>query len=494
MFGVPLKFLYPIAALTLLLAACAEPAPTTPNAPSSVSAASGISAPSLTWQDKSSNEEGFVIYRDTLSATNAAITSLEPLAELSANITQFEDTTATADARYIYYVAAKNALGASETVRQTGEAVRVRPAFEVVVGSATTSDWRFSGVLTAFLLLVHEDSAKPQSDVTVTITGPQGWNKNQPYTFTTYLGEFGRDVLRLAPNTPLVSGTYTTNALVNGQSYVTSSDVSTDMTLATSSLTFDFKAAQRSADLTWTSVAGASSYRAYVGASDINIAGHETLGQSAEFKNLQLNPAEYTGRVYAFNYDTTLAVPERPFPQLMVSLGESSNVEIVAFTDSTFAKVDPSARYLLGDSNDTGKPATAFSLSTLGVQPGECVGLMRQGDFKSDSIKPDLSPDMIAVFSNGAGFLNPGALGNQSSEYTTPTTQDKKTDITEDFLVPGRQITVQIPSGATQLLVSADDVRNSDNTDPDSDFGILHKKVSCPGAALQMEAQQNLLK
>lgn len=472
-----MKLLYPLTALVLLLAACGEPAQSKPSAPSTVLASSGTAFTSVTWQDKSKNEEAFVIYRDTISETSSVAQALVKIAEVSANTSRFEDKTVTKDARYIYYVAAKNTLGDSESVRQTGEAVRVRPAFEVVVGSATSSDWRFPGVLTAYLLLVNEDSAKPQSNVTVTVTGPAGWNNNQPHVFTSYLTEFGRDVVRVAPTTPLVSGTYEATATVNGQDYVTESVVSSETALEVSSINFNL--ANNVANLEWTSVTGATSYRSFLGASDINVKGEKTLRLNSQFSNLNLGPAEYTGRVYSLNYDATATQIQRPFPQFMVSVSES-NVMLVPFAPSTFFKVDPAARYLTSDSNDTGKPATALSLAQLSAVSGECIGLMRAGDFKADSLKRDGSPDMIGVFEGSAGKLNPGALGNQSREFTVPTAQGQDTDIPEDFLVPGRQITVQIPDGATELVLSADDVRNSDNSDPDGDFGVLVAKVSCP--------------
>jgi hypothetical protein len=476
-----LKLLYPLTALVLLLAACGESVQSKPIAPSTVTASSGKAFTSVTWQDKSKNEDAFVIYRDTLSDTNVVTESLVKIAEVAADSSRFEDKTASSSARYLYYVTAKNAVGESQSTRQTGEAVRVRPAFEVMVGSGTSSDWRFPGVLTAYLLLINEDSAKPQSNVTVTVTGPAGWNNNQPHVFTSYITEFGRDVLRVAPTTPLVSGTYKATAIVNGQEYVTESVVSSEAMLEVSSV--DFQLENNVADLNWTSVVGATSYRSFLGASDINVKGERTLRVSSQFSNLSLAPAEYTGRVYALNYDATATQIQRPFPQLMVSMSESE-VALVPFTEGNFFKVDPAARYLTSDDNDSGKPATTLSLSQLGAMPGECVGLMRSGDFQSDSLKRDGSPDMIGVFRNGgAGFSSPGVLGNQSGEFTTPTAQGKPTDIPEDFLVPGRKITVQIPDGATELALSADDVRNSDNSDPDGDFGVLVAKVSCPSAA-----------
>jgi hypothetical protein len=490
-FGVLLKLLYPFTALVLLLAACGEPVQSKPSAPSTVLALSGTAFTSVTWQDKSKNEDAFVIYRDTLSDTNVVTESRVKMAEVDPNSSRFEDKTVAPDERYIYYVVARNTLGDSDSVRQAGEAVRVRPAFEVVVGSATSSDWRFPGVLTAYLLLVNEDSAKPHGNVAITVTGPSGWNNNQPHVFTSYVTEFGRDVIRIAPTTPLVSGTYKVSAIVNSQEYKTETVVSSEATLGVSSV--DFKLEGSVANLNWTSVTGATSYRSFLGASDINVKGERTLGLSSQFSNLNLGPAEYTGRVYAVNYDLTASQIQRPFPQFMVSVSESA-FTLVPFTGSTFFKVDPAGRYLNGDSNDTGKPAPALSLSQLGAVPGECVGLMREGDFQSDPLSLDASPDMIGVFRNGGGFLNPGALGNQSGEYTTPTAQGKPTDIAEDFWVPGRKITVQIPEGAVELLLSADDVRNSDDTDPDGDFGVLVAKVSCPGGAQLQSYQSNDLK
>jgi hypothetical protein len=490
-FGVLLKLLYPFTALVLLLAACGEPVQSKPSAPSTVLALSGTAFTSVTWQDKSKNEDAFVIYRDTLSDTNITAQSLVKIAEVTSNSSRFEDKTVASGARYIYYVAAKNTLGDSESVRQAGEAVRMRPAFEVVVGGATSSDWRFPGVLTAYLLLVNEDSAKPQSNVTVTVTGPAGWNNNNPHVFTSYVTEFGRDVVRVAPTTPLVSGTYQVIAVVNGQEYKTESVVSSEAVLEVSSV--DFTLNGNVANSNWTSVTGATSYRSFLGASDINVKGERTLSLSSEFSNLNLGPAEYTGRVYALNYDATATQIQRPFPQFMVSVSES-DFTLVEFTGSTPFTVDPTGRYLASDDNDKGKPATALSLADLGAVPGECVGLMRAGDFQADSSRPDASPDMIGVFRNGASFLNPGALGNQSSEYTSLTAQGKPTDIAEDFLVPGRKIIVQIPDGATGLSLSADDVRNSDNSDLDKDFGVLVAKVSCPGGTQLQGYTLNYLK
>jgi hypothetical protein len=368
----------------------------------------------------------------------------------------------------------------------------VGSTFEIVAGSATSNDWRFPYTFTAFALLPYDSSTIPTSDVSVSVTGPEGWNGNRPLTFTVTKGEFTPEVVRLLPTIPLVSGMYKATALVNGKTYVSETLVDNSLTLQTT--TVDFSLSGKSANLSWSEVASAKSYRAFLGASDINLRGERTLRLTSQF-NLSFSPAEYTGRVLALNYNTTAKNLKRPLPQLMVSMSESA-ATVVPFTEGTFYQVDPAARYLQGDDNDTGKPATSLSLASLSAAPGECLGLMRVGDFVTDNspLRPDASGDMIAVFQDGTNFLNPGMLGNQNAEYTSPTAQGKPVDIAEDFWVPGRLIKVQIPEGATQLLLSADDVYNSDNTDPDDDFGVRVAKVSCPVSKQLQSYEVNYLK
>ncbi|MGL4611493.1 MAG: hypothetical protein ACRCYY_17735 [Trueperaceae bacterium] len=354
-------------------------------------------------------------------------------------------------------------------------------AFEAVVGSGTTSDWRFlSYTFTTFVFIPYKDVAKPSDKVNVSVAGPEGWYFNQPLVFEVGADEFGPEAIRNMPNIPLVSGTYTVTTKVNGQTYVTESTA--DSTKVLPATTVEFSLEDTSASLNWTGIPEAKSYRVYVGMSDLNVKIESTRNLSAFFNDLEMTPADYTGRVTAFNFDVTSPLKVRPTPQPILSISESE-ATIIPFTEGTFYQVDPSARYLVGDDNDTGKPATAVSLEGLEALPGECLHLIREGDFKSDGSSPELSGDMIAVFQSASGFLMPGANGNQSFEYTSPTAQGKPVDIPEDFWVPGRLITVQIPEGATQLLFSADDVRNSDNSDTNDDFGVRIAKTGCRTAA-----------
>ncbi|MBL7697186.1 MAG: fibronectin type III domain-containing protein [Chitinophagaceae bacterium] len=93
-------------AFTNFVSATTPAAPTTPIAPSQLDAAGGASnSVSLTWQDNSSNEQGFRVYRSTNGTTFAA------LGTVGANNNAFTDLTATPQTVYYYYVVGYNAGG-----------------------------------------------------------------------------------------------------------------------------------------------------------------------------------------------------------------------------------------------------------------------------------------------------------------------------------------------------------------------------------------------
>lgn len=113
------KAIRPLAGLVLLAAACggggggsspgSQPGPTVPAAPSGLTAvATSSAAVSLTWQDNSSDETGFVLERKIgAGGTFAAIASLP------ANATSRTDSALTPSTSYYYRIRAQNAAGFS---------------------------------------------------------------------------------------------------------------------------------------------------------------------------------------------------------------------------------------------------------------------------------------------------------------------------------------------------------------------------------------------
>lgn len=86
----------------------ADPVPAPPGAPSNAATMVMGGAVHLSWQDNSSDEDGFEIERQAGSGAFAALASVD------ANLTQYEDSSVTAGARYVYRVRARKGSARSE--------------------------------------------------------------------------------------------------------------------------------------------------------------------------------------------------------------------------------------------------------------------------------------------------------------------------------------------------------------------------------------------
>jgi fibronectin type 3 domain-containing protein len=93
-------------AFTSVVSATTPAAPATPVAPTQLSAVGGANnSISLTWQDNSTNESGFRVYRSTDATTYAL------LATIGANTNAYTDLNTVAVTQYYYYVAGYNGGG-----------------------------------------------------------------------------------------------------------------------------------------------------------------------------------------------------------------------------------------------------------------------------------------------------------------------------------------------------------------------------------------------
>ena len=109
--------------LVLLLAACGRDS--APQAPTGLTAAPGEGKIILKWQDKSSNETGFSVYRQEVSATSGQVApqqvELEKIGTTPANTEQYEDTSIVPDTLYRYGVTADGKNRVSKLVTTTDD-------------------------------------------------------------------------------------------------------------------------------------------------------------------------------------------------------------------------------------------------------------------------------------------------------------------------------------------------------------------------------------
>lgn len=136
-----------------------------------------------------------------------------------------------------------------------------------------------------------------------------------------------------------------------------------------------------------------------------------------------------------------------------------------------FHAVDEAGTYLATADADTGaNAATELDLQTLGVQPGDCLGLEVQGAFQAGDAEADDSANLLAVFAGADGFI--AAEGTHAVETVACEAMDEvSNDVGEDFEVVD-VAPLLIPDGAERLLFGPHDCFFGDNTDPNGDYGV----------------------
>jgi hypothetical protein len=133
--------------------------------------------------------------------------------------------------------------------------------------------------------------------------------------------------------------------------------------------------------------------------------------------------------------------------------------------------IDPTATYLLV-TNETTANATPIDLASLGIFPGDLVGLTTLGSFfftHQDTIPVN---GMSGVFSSNSILLAPnllnrvsGAIAAGGTPFVSQNTYrgDVPTDIPQDFRIFSTNTTLRVPPGAAFLFVSAEDDLFYDN-------------------------------
>jgi hypothetical protein len=166
-----------------------------------------------------------------------------------------------------------------------------------------------------------------------------------------------------------------------------------------------------------------------------------------------------------------------------------------------FFSIAPNGTYLRADASDSVSNPAIINLSALTtpVHPGDTILIQRVGAIKFAINSTDSGTQMGAVFSSTNAFLSqtnlnrvPGAI-DAGTDFTTPNTfsGNLPTDITQDFEVDDAvagtnrtfsSVTITVPTGANFLFVGVIDNLYSDNSDPNSDFGVTVTLVPEPAS------------
>jgi hypothetical protein len=167
---------------------------------------------------------------------------------------------------------------------------------------------------------------------------------------------------------------------------------------------------------------------------------------------------------------------------------------LTAQTRADFIALDPTATYLHTSANDPAPAATIVDLSTLSftVLPGSFLQIQQVGDFEFSTGAPDTAQFTGAVFSS-TNTLLPNSAADRVPDAIAPAfvspgiafpfvtansmSGNEPTDIPDDFAVARgglgfTGVTVEVPTGARFLFISAIDVFFSDNRDPNHDYGV----------------------
>ncbi len=153
--------------------------------------------------------------------------------------------------------------------------------------------------------------------------------------------------------------------------------------------------------------------------------------------------------------------------------------------------LNPRATYLRTN-NDSPLAPLILDIGSLGLAPGDWLRIESTGGFRYISGGQDNFRSLIAVFSASATLLAtnvqqrvPDAIA-AGPEFTSGGTYSGglPIDIPQDFFCSRNlwadHVEVQIPAGASHLLIGTHDSLYNDNVDPNGDYGAIVTKIVAP--------------
>jgi hypothetical protein len=321
--------------IALLVSACGLisdliPKPITylpePADPIGLSAAPGPGYIRLAWQSYNSFSDTLVIYRDP-GRTGAAE---EKLAELPASAAEYLDRDIEVGVEYRYRVAGKNEQGEAAGAQVMAQ---MEPGVTLSVGTYNLQP--LSSPQTAFAMYFTVPAAElPSQALTVTITGPEGWNDGQPHRL-----EVAPDAVAFgwtwAPHfTPAVTGNYRMSASIGGQTYAAAAQLATTLPLPYPDMVTVTSWGAERISATWSAVPGAKSYHALIYSAPPRldaapVSAQLVTGTSVTLGYHGLPPGDYVAGVRAYPNDRTAAGVPALTEQFHVSLNISETFGIV---------------------------------------------------------------------------------------------------------------------------------------------------------------------
>ena len=206
-----------------------------PVAPKGVTSVPGPGYVSVSWQDASDDETGFEIYREAIAGAtarqdaSAAAAAGTKVGTATANATSFVDLDVELEQAYAYSVLAVNAAGAS-TGAAAASSATVPIGIDLMVG---TNNRRWSpdtnGTIFVVYFMFPESLLADETEVIgVTISGPAGWNDDEPFSYECAAHDCDRDegFSSVSSNSiTAVSGTYDVTVTAAGQTYAASAEL-----------------------------------------------------------------------------------------------------------------------------------------------------------------------------------------------------------------------------------------------------------------------------
>ena len=468
--------LFALTLLLWLLTACGDPVSPNTTPPSNINATPGPGYITVTWEDNSDDETGFVIYRSVDAAVSAQAQT--EVGEVAADEETFIDTEVDLEIAYSYQVAAKSAAG--ESREASAAPAKVAQGIDLIVGTHNLSSVGLDNRTVFFMFAMLPESLLEVEAAQITFEGPAGWKDDEVVS-----DEFSTELLKRGwafwnmNSVEAVAGDYSVSLSLANQTFKASArleDASYRYPQA-SNITANLQDTIVSAS--WDNPAGAGAAWVELWRSDFSerLEQNRISEQTHTFET-QLEPGSYVVGVAPIPLDLEgTPIKIEPFG---ISFDHSESFT-VAPPNSTFYSVLSTGAYLQRRADDNADPATAISLIELGADAGTCLSLVKAGDYSPRILdnRPDVSTSMIAVFSGPDGFIAPGSKGTQEAVETKPTSNGIVTDIPQDFNLAGQTI-VEVPPGASDLLFSPDDTAHYDNGDPDNDYGVWITEVACP--------------